>query len=90
MQTHQHETAITNLIWMSDHGLAVTSKGSNDVITIKMTKEQRDQLRLLSHCRARLMQNGISGLHSCLFLRSFLERLPTMLKDQYSYEEVNN
>ena len=53
-----------------------------------MTRDQNEQLRLLSHCRSRLMECGIVGLHRCLFLRSFLERLPTMLMDQYSYEEV--
>jgi len=87
LQTHLYKAAISNLIWMNDHGLAVTSKCSNSVSMIRMTRDQNEQLRLLSHCRSRLMECGIVGLHRCLFLRSFLERLPTMLMDQYSYEE---
>ena len=74
---------------MGDHGLAVTSKGSQDVIVVKVTKDQADKLRLLSHCRTRLLENGITGLQHSLYLRAFLERLPTMLQDQYIYEEVS-
>ena len=88
IQTHCDEAAITNLVWMNDHGLAVTSKGSHEITVIKVTKDQREKLRLLAHCRMRLIEHGISGLSQSLYLRAFLERLPTMLQDQYNYEEV--
>ena len=43
---------------------------------------------VLATCRTSLKKQGVVGLNMAPCMRAFLEGLPTMLQEQYTYEKV--
>lgn len=43
---------------------------------------------VLATCRTALKRQGVVGLNMAPCMRTFLERLPIMLQEQYAYEKV--
>ena len=62
---------------------------AQDVVILHYTSDMLEKSRALSVCRRSLKQQGVWGLAQAPFLLSLLEKLPTLLQDQYLYEKVN-
>lgn len=61
---------------------------SQDVLLICCTPDWISQNHLLASCRMVLRSQNIMGLNRAPCLVVFLERLPLLLQEQYSYERV--
>ena len=59
-----------------------------DVLVVNCTAEWASANHVLATCRTALKQQGVLGLNMAPCMRAFLERLPTMLQEQYAYEKV--
>lgn len=62
---------------------------SQDVLLIRCTPDWISQNHILASCRSVLRSQGILGLNRAPCMAVFLERLPTLLQEQYSYEKVH-
>lgn len=62
---------------------------SQDVLLICCTPDWISQNHVLASCRMVLRSQNILGLNRAPCLAVFLERLPLLLQDQYSYERVS-
>uniref|UniRef100_A0A9J8D3K3 HECT-type E3 ubiquitin transferase n=1 Tax=Cyprinus carpio carpio TaxID=630221 RepID=A0A9J8D3K3_CYPCA len=58
-----------------------------DVLLIRCTPDWISQNHILASCRSVLRSQGILGLNRAPCMAVFLERLPTLLQEQYSYEK---
>ncbi|XP_043933675.1 probable E3 ubiquitin-protein ligase HERC1 isoform X2 [Protopterus annectens] len=79
--------AIQNTIWIPEVGVAVCSNRSKDVLVVNCTSEWIISNHVLATCRTALKKQGIVGLNVAPCMRAFLERLPSMLQEQYAYEK---
>lgn len=61
---------------------------SQDVLLIRCTPDWISQNHVLASCRSVLRSQGILGLNRAPCMAVFLERLPTLLQEQYGYEKV--
>lgn len=61
---------------------------SQDVLLICCTSDWISQNHVLASCRMVLRSQNILGLNRAPCLAVFLERLPLLLQEQYSYERV--
>lgn len=80
---------LKNLCWL--HFLFLTFCSvvfCQDVLLICCTPEWISQNHLLASCRMVLRSQNILGLNRAPCLVVFLERLPLLLQEQYSYERV--
>lgn len=59
-----------------------------DVLLICCTPDWISQNHVLASCRMVLRSQNILGLNLAPCLAVFLERLPLLLQEQYSYERV--
>ncbi|KAI3361765.1 hypothetical protein L3Q82_002108 [Scortum barcoo] len=91
---HGHITAVKSLSFCSS-GLALVSGGIGgllniwslqDVLLICCTPDWMSQNHVLASCRMVLRSQNILGLNRAPCLAVFLERLPLLLQEQYSYE----
>ncbi|CAG5849679.1 unnamed protein product [Menidia menidia] len=79
--------AIQNIVWIPDVGVAVCSNRSKDVLVVNASREFLSSHHVLATCRTALKKQGVVGLNMAPCMRAFLERLPTMLQEQYAYEK---
>ncbi|XP_053720543.1 probable E3 ubiquitin-protein ligase HERC1 isoform X1 [Synchiropus splendidus] len=79
--------AIQNIVWIPEVGVAVCSNRSKDVLVVHCHREFLVSHHGLATCRTALKQQGVVGLNAAPCMRAFLERLPVMLQDQYTYEK---
>ncbi|XP_047218559.1 probable E3 ubiquitin-protein ligase HERC1 isoform X5 [Girardinichthys multiradiatus] len=79
--------AIQNIVWIPDVGVAVCSNRSKDVLVVNCSKEFMASNHVLATCRTALKKQGVVGLNMAPCMRAFLERLPVMLQEQYTYEK---
>ena len=78
-------------VYVMTNGGQVLSLGSfflQDVILVNYSPDMFFKNRALAIARKHLKQKGISGLHQAPCFRGLLQRLPTMLQDQFSHEKV--
>nr|XP_022329995.1 probable E3 ubiquitin-protein ligase HERC1 isoform X2 [Crassostrea virginica] len=87
LQTHMENGMVSDLCWYAEHGLAACFSKSKDVVILHYTSDMLEKSRALSVCRRSLKQQGVWGLAQAPFLLSLLEKLPTLLQDQYLYEK---
>lgn len=59
-----------------------------DVVVVNCYKDFMASNHVLATCRTALKKQGIVGLNIAPCMRAFLERLPVMLQEQYTYEKV--
>lgn len=62
---------------------------SQDVLLVRCTPDWISQNHVLASCRSVLRSQGILGLNRAPCMAVFLERLPTLLQEQYGYEKVH-
>ncbi|XP_053490210.1 probable E3 ubiquitin-protein ligase HERC1 isoform X6 [Ictalurus furcatus] len=79
--------AIQNTVWIPDVGVAVCSNRSKDVLVVNCSTEFMSANHVLATCRTALKKQGVVGLNMAPCIRTFLERLPIMLQEQYAYEK---
>uniref|UniRef100_A0AAZ3RI90 HECT-type E3 ubiquitin transferase n=1 Tax=Oncorhynchus tshawytscha TaxID=74940 RepID=A0AAZ3RI90_ONCTS len=79
--------AIQNIVWIPDVGVAVCSNRSKDVLVVNCSTDFMSSHQVLATCRTALKKQGVVGLNMAPCMRAFLERLPVMLQEQYSYEK---
>lgn len=60
-----------------------------DVILLSYSPDMFNKNRVMAIARKHLKQQGIVGLHQAPCFRGLLQRLPTMLQEQFLYEKVN-
>ncbi|XP_065100040.1 probable E3 ubiquitin-protein ligase HERC1 isoform X2 [Paramisgurnus dabryanus] len=73
--------------WIPHIGVAACSGRSKDVLLIRCTPDWISQNHVLASCRSVFRSHGILGLNRAPCMAVFLERLPTLLQEQYSYEK---
>ncbi|XP_050948731.1 probable E3 ubiquitin-protein ligase HERC1 isoform X3 [Labeo rohita] len=73
--------------WIPNVGVTACSGRSKDVLLIRCTPDWISQNHVLASCRSVLRSQGILGLNRAPCMAVFLERLPTLLQEQYSYEK---
>ncbi|XP_073680135.1 probable E3 ubiquitin-protein ligase HERC1 [Garra rufa] len=87
------QTVVTGLgsvvcaTWVPHVGVTACSGRSKDVLLIRCTPDWISQNHVLASCRSVLRSQGILGLNRAPCMAVFLERLPTLLQEQYSYEK---
>ncbi|XP_056135403.1 probable E3 ubiquitin-protein ligase HERC1 isoform X2 [Lampris incognitus] len=79
--------AIQCIVWIPDVGVAVCSNRSKDVLVVNTSTEFITSNHVLATCRTALKRQGVVGLSTAPCMKAFLERLPVMLQDQYTYEK---
>ncbi|XP_078388638.1 putative E3 ubiquitin-protein ligase HERC1 isoform X9 [Cetorhinus maximus] len=79
--------AIQNTAWIPDVGIAACSNRSKDVLVVNCPTEWITANHVLATCRTSLKKQGVIGLNMAPCMRTFLERLPVMLQEQYAYEK---
>ncbi|GAA6076187.1 probable E3 ubiquitin-protein ligase HERC1 isoform X1, partial [Tachysurus ichikawai] len=79
--------AIQNTVWIPDVGVAICSNRSKDVLVVNCSTEFMAANHVLATCRTALKKQGVVGLNMAPCMRTFLERLPIMLQEQYAYEK---
>ncbi|XP_048472974.1 probable E3 ubiquitin-protein ligase HERC1 [Rhincodon typus] len=79
--------AIQNTTWIPDVGVAACSNRSKDVLVVNCPTEWIAANHVLATCRTSLKKQGVIGLNMAPCMRTFLERLPVMLQEQYAYEK---
>uniref|UniRef100_A0A9J8CIV4 HECT-type E3 ubiquitin transferase n=1 Tax=Cyprinus carpio carpio TaxID=630221 RepID=A0A9J8CIV4_CYPCA len=87
------ETVVTGMgsvvctTWIPHIGVTACSGRSKDALLIRCTPDWISQNHVLASCRSVLRSQGILGLNRAPCMAVFLERLPTLLQEQYSYEK---
>ncbi|XP_069046831.1 probable E3 ubiquitin-protein ligase HERC1 isoform X3 [Lepisosteus oculatus] len=79
--------AIQNIAWIPDVGVAACSNRSKDVLVVSCNSDFIGGHHVLATCRTALKKQGVTGLNMAPCMRAFLERLPVMLQEQYTYEK---
>ncbi|XP_031681979.1 probable E3 ubiquitin-protein ligase HERC1 isoform X1 [Oncorhynchus kisutch] len=78
--------SVVSTTWIPNVGVAACSGRSKDALLIRCTSDWISQNHVLASCRTVLRTQGILGLNRAPCMAVFLERLPTLLQEQYSYE----
>ncbi|XP_066566869.1 probable E3 ubiquitin-protein ligase HERC1 isoform X2 [Amia ocellicauda] len=79
--------SVVSTAWIPDVGVAACSGRSKDVLLIRCSSDWMSQNHILATCRMALRAQGIVGLNKTPCMAVFLERLPLLLQEQYSYEK---
>uniref|UniRef100_UPI0037E82BA5 probable E3 ubiquitin-protein ligase HERC1 n=1 Tax=Semicossyphus pulcher TaxID=241346 RepID=UPI0037E82BA5 len=78
--------SVVSTTWIPNLGVAACFGRSKDVLLICCTPDWISQNHVLASCRMVLRGQNILGLNRAPCLAVFLERLPLLLQEQYSYE----
>ncbi|XP_037548156.1 probable E3 ubiquitin-protein ligase HERC1 [Nematolebias whitei] len=86
LQTTTGLGSVVSATWIPHLGVAACFGRSKDVLLICCTPDWISQNHVLASCRMVLRNQNILGLNLAPCLAVFLERLPLLLQEQYSYE----
>ncbi|XP_078128363.1 putative E3 ubiquitin-protein ligase HERC1 isoform X2 [Sander vitreus] len=89
LQTVTGLGSVVSTTWIPNLGVAVCFGRSKDVLLICCTPDWISQNHVLASCRMVLRSQNILGLNRAPCLAVFLERLPMLLQEQYSYERTH-
>lgn len=59
-----------------------------DIVLLQFNEQVFVKNRLVAWASGKLKQHGVMGLKEAPFFCGLLEKLPTLLQDQYSFEKV--
>ncbi|KPP76970.1 putative E3 ubiquitin-protein ligase HERC1, partial [Scleropages formosus] len=79
--------SVVSTAWIPDVGVAACSGRSKDVLLIRCCPDWISQNHVLASCRMVLRTQGIVGLNRAPCMAVFLERLPSLLQEQFNYEK---
>ncbi|KAM4527576.1 putative E3 ubiquitin-protein ligase HERC1 isoform 4-T4 [Odontesthes bonariensis] len=89
LQTVTGLGSVVSTTWIPNLGVAACFGRSKDVLLICCTPDWISQNHVLASCRMVLKSQNILGLNRAPCLAVFLERLPLLLQEQYSYERTH-
>ncbi|XP_033501996.2 putative E3 ubiquitin-protein ligase HERC1 isoform X10 [Epinephelus lanceolatus] len=89
LQTVTGLGSVVNTTWIPNLCVAACFGRSKDVLLICCTPDWMSQNHVLASCRMVLRSQNILGLNRAPCLAVFLERLPLLLQEQYSYERTH-
>ncbi|XP_037609794.1 probable E3 ubiquitin-protein ligase HERC1 isoform X5 [Sebastes umbrosus] len=89
LQTVTGLGSVVSTTWIPNLGVAACFGRSKDVLLICCTPDWMSQNHVLASCRMVLRSQNILGLNRAPCLAVFLERLPLLLQEQYSYERTH-
>uniref|UniRef100_A0AAQ5YVK1 HECT-type E3 ubiquitin transferase n=1 Tax=Amphiprion ocellaris TaxID=80972 RepID=A0AAQ5YVK1_AMPOC len=89
LQTVTGLGSVVSTTWIPNLGIAACFGRSKDVLLICCTPDWISQNHVLASCRMVLRSQNILGLNRAPCLAVFLERLPLLLQEQYSYERTH-
>ncbi|KAM8827696.1 putative E3 ubiquitin-protein ligase HERC1 isoform 4-T4 [Spinachia spinachia] len=89
LQTVTGLGSVVSTTWIPNLGVAACFGRSKDVLLICCTPDWISQNHALASCRTVLRSQNILGLNRAPCLAVFLERLPLLLQEQYSYERTH-
>ncbi|XP_031715964.1 probable E3 ubiquitin-protein ligase HERC1 isoform X3 [Anarrhichthys ocellatus] len=89
LQTVTGLGSVVGTTWIPNLGVAACFGRSKDVLLICCTPDWISQNHMLASCRMVLRSQNILGLNRAPCLAVFLERLPLLLQEQYSYERTH-
>ncbi|XP_068430797.1 probable E3 ubiquitin-protein ligase HERC1 isoform X3 [Clinocottus analis] len=89
LQTVTGLGSVVSTTWVPNLGVAACFGRSKDVLLICCTPDWISQNHVLASCRTVLRSQNILGLNRAPCLSVFLERLPLLLQEQYSYERTH-
>ncbi|KAM9306994.1 putative E3 ubiquitin-protein ligase HERC1 [Pholidichthys leucotaenia] len=89
LQTVTGLGSVVSTTWIPNLGVAACFGRSKDVLLICCTPDWISQNHVLASCRMVLRSQNILGLNRAPCLAVFLERLPLLLQEQYSYERTH-
>ncbi|XP_041825741.1 probable E3 ubiquitin-protein ligase HERC1 isoform X2 [Melanotaenia boesemani] len=89
LQTVTGLGSVVSTAWIPNLGVAACFGRSKDVLLICCTPDWISQNHVLASCRMVLRSQNILGLNRAPCLAVFLERLPLLLQEQYSYERTH-
>ncbi|KAL6096756.1 uncharacterized protein ACO6RY_06004 [Pungitius sinensis] len=89
LQTVTGLGSVVSTTWIPNLGVAACFGRSKDVLLICCTPDWISQNHVLASCRTVLRSQNILGLNRAPCLAVFLERLPLLLQEQYSYERTH-
>ncbi|PVD19395.1 hypothetical protein C0Q70_19883 [Pomacea canaliculata] len=87
LQTYTGTGSVRSLTWYCDRTMAACFSRSKDVILLSYSPDMFNKNRVMAIARKHLKQQGIVGLHQAPCFRGLLQRLPTMLQEQFLYEK---
>ncbi|KAL8615069.1 hypothetical protein ACOMHN_013603 [Nucella lapillus] len=87
LQTHTGTGSVRGLSWFIDRTIATCFSRSKDVNLVNYSPDMFYKNRVMAIARKHLKQQGIVGLHQAPCFRGLLQRLPTMLQDQFLHEK---
>ncbi|XP_035245722.1 probable E3 ubiquitin-protein ligase HERC1 isoform X2 [Anguilla anguilla] len=79
--------SVVSTTWIPNVGVAACSGRSKDVLLLRCSSDWISQNHVLASCRMVLRAQGIVGLNKAPCMAVFLERLPLLLQEQYTYEK---
>ncbi|XP_048583459.1 probable E3 ubiquitin-protein ligase HERC1 isoform X5 [Nematostella vectensis] len=86
--TYKQDGAVLSVVWTGDQGVTAAFRGSKTPVLFHFNEEWYKKHRVLAWARERLRVQGITGLSESTCFRALLERLPTIMLDQYNYEKA--
>ncbi|KAM3873957.1 putative E3 ubiquitin-protein ligase HERC1 [Diretmus argenteus] len=86
LQTVTGLGSVIGTTWIPNIGVAACFGRSKDVLLICCTPDWISQNHVLASCRMVLRSQSILGLNRAPCMAVFLERLPLLLQEQYTYE----
>ncbi|XP_014842886.1 PREDICTED: probable E3 ubiquitin-protein ligase HERC1 isoform X1 [Poecilia mexicana] len=86
LQTVTGLGSVVSTTWIPNLGVAACFGRSKDVLLICCTPDWIGENHVLASCRMVLRTQNVLGLNRAPCLAVFLERLPLLLQEQYSYE----
>ncbi|XP_076014530.1 putative E3 ubiquitin-protein ligase HERC1 isoform X2 [Genypterus blacodes] len=89
LQTVTGLVSVVSTTWIPNIGVAACFGRSKDVLLVCCTPDWISQHHVLASCRTVLRSQNIPGLNRAPCLAVFLERLPMLLQEQYTYERTH-
>ncbi|XP_076465936.1 putative E3 ubiquitin-protein ligase HERC1 isoform X3 [Babylonia areolata] len=87
LQTYTGTGSVRGLSWFCDRTIASCFSRSKDVVLVNYSPDMFFKNRVMAIARKHLKQQGIVGLHQAPCFRGLLQRLPSMLQDQFTHEK---
>ncbi|KAH9513368.1 putative E3 ubiquitin-protein ligase herc1 [Bulinus truncatus] len=87
LQTYTGTGTVKSLEWFVDRSIAACFSRCKDVVILNYTSELFHSNRVTALARKSLKQQAIMGLSQAKCFFSLLQKLPSMLQEQYQYEK---
>ncbi|CAL1541385.1 unnamed protein product [Lymnaea stagnalis] len=87
LQTYTGTGTVKTIEWFAERSMAASFSRCKDVVILNYSTELYQSNRVIALARKSLKQQAIMGLSQAKCFFSLLQRLPSMLLEQYQYEK---